>query len=73
MIDRGIMGALHPFIKDGDLLATIHVMLGNRGPDSVNVSKVTGHADQFMVDDGSVRQDDLTGTVVLRLLLMLAD
>ena len=50
----------------GDFLATICTMLGYRRRDSVKVSKVKGHADQFMVADGSVWQDDLEGTPSLR-------
>ena len=50
-----------PLVKDGDLLATIHSMLCLRGFDTVQVSKVKGHATQAMVDNGDVRLDDLVG------------
>ena len=50
-----------PLIKDGHLLATIRIVLGYRGLDPVRVSKVKGHADQFLVADGSVQQDDIVG------------
>ena len=43
---------LLPLVKDGDLAATIHSMLGLRGEGTVKVSKVKGHADQAMVDEG---------------------
>ena len=48
-------------VKDGDLLATIHSMLCLRGFDTVQVSKVKGHATRAMVDNGDVRLDDLVG------------
>ena len=49
------------FNKDGDLLATIHSMTKHSDVITVKVSKVKGHADQFTLDDGCVRQDDLIG------------
>ena len=48
-------------VKDGDLLATIHSMLSLLGFDTVQVSKVKGHATRAMVDNGDVRLDDLVG------------
>ncbi len=50
-----------PLVKDGDLLATIHSMLSLRGFDTVQVSKVKGHATRAMVDSGDVRLEDLVG------------
>ena len=50
-----------PLVKDGDLLATIHSMLSLRGFDTVQVSKVKGHATRAMVDSGHVRLEDLVG------------
>ena len=50
-----------PLVKDGDLLATIHSMLSLRGFDTVQVSKVKGHAARAMVDNGDVRLEDLVG------------
>ena len=50
-----------PLMKDGDLLATIHSMLSLRGFDTVQVSKVKGHATRAMVDSGGVRLEDLVG------------
>ena len=44
--------------RDGDLLSTKHYMTQNKGEGSVEVSEVKGHADQAMVDDGSVRHED---------------
>ena len=52
---------LVPLVKDGDFLATIHSMLRLRGMDTVEVSKVKGHATQAMVDNGDVRLMDLDG------------
>ena len=50
-----------PLLKDGDLLATIHSMLCLRGFDTVQVSKVKGHATRAMVAGGDVRLEDLVG------------
>ena len=50
-----------PLVNDGDLLATIHSMLSLRGFDTVQVSKVKGHATPAMVDSGHVRLEDLVG------------
>ena len=50
-----------PLVKDGDLLATIHSLLRLRGFDTVQVSKVKGHATRAMVDSGDVRLEDLVG------------
>ena len=50
-----------PLMKDGDLLATIHSMLCLRGFDTVQVSKVKGHATRVMVASGDVRLEDLVG------------
>ena len=43
------------------MLATIHSMLCLRGFDTVQVSKVKGHATRAMVNNGDVRLDDLVG------------
>ena len=50
-----------PLVKDGDLLATIHSMLSLRGFDTVQVSKVRGHATRAKVNNGDVRFEDLVG------------
>ena len=39
----------------------MHSMLCLRGMDTVQVSKVKGHATQAMVDNGDVRIEDLVG------------
>ena len=46
---------------DGDLLALIEKILAEQGPDSAQVSKVKGHADESMVWDGRVRMLDKIG------------
>ena len=58
---RAFWGVLLPLINDGDLLAAISKMMEYRGLASVNVSKAKGYADQFVVDDGSVRLEDFIG------------
>ena len=48
-------------VKDGDLLLLIDRMLRLRGPDTVRISKVKGHADDAMVLHGLVRESDRIG------------
>ena len=48
-------------VKDGDLLVLIERMLHLRGPDTVRISKVKGHADEVMVLHGRVREVDRIG------------
>ena len=48
-------------IEDGDLLLLIDRMLRLRGPDTVRISKVKGHADEAMVLHGEVREVDRLG------------
>ena len=48
-------------VKDGDLLLLIDRMLRLRGPDTVRVSKVKGHADEGLVLHGQVREVDRVG------------
>ena len=48
-------------LKDGDLLLLIDRMLRLRGPDTVRISKVKGHADEAMVHNGQVREVDRFG------------
>ena len=58
----GNVGA-QPFqvVPDGDLLCLIHHMLLLRGPDTVKVTKVKGHASEDMVVGGRVRDLDRLG------------
>ena len=48
-------------LKDGDLLLLIDRMLPLRGPDTVRISKVKGHADEAMVRNDQVREADRLG------------
>ena len=48
-------------LNDGDLLLLIDRMIRRRGPDTVRVSKVKGHADEVMVRSGQVREADRLG------------
>ena len=48
-------------VTDGDLLVLIERMFHLRGLDTVRISKVKGHADDVMVLDGRVRDDDRLG------------
>ena len=48
-------------VKDGDLLLLIERMLRLRGLDTVGVTKVEGHADEGMVLDGLVREQERVG------------
>ena len=48
-------------LKDGDLLLLIDRMIRRRGPDTVKISKVKGHADEVMVRSGQVREVDRLG------------
>ena len=58
----GRLGSI-PFelLEDGDLLLLIDRMLRLRGPDTVRISKVKGHADEAMVLNGQVREVDRLG------------
>ena len=60
-------------LKDGDLLLLIDRMLRRRGPDTVRISKVKGHADEAMVLHGQVREVDRLGKMLLMRLLILVD
>ena len=48
-------------VNDGDLLLLIERMLQQRGLDTVRITKVTGHADESMVLDSQVRDQDRLG------------
>ena len=61
ILSRGVPRSPLPLLKDGDLLATIHSMLCLRGFDTVQFSKVKGHATRAMVASGDVRLEDLVG------------
>ena len=48
-------------VHDGDLLILLQRMLHHRGLDTVRISKVKEHADEAMVLDGRVGDDDRLG------------
>ena len=48
-------------LQDGDLLLLLDRLLRLRGPDTVRISKVKGHADEAMVLHGQVREVDRLG------------
>ena len=48
-------------VNDGDLLLLLQRMLHLRGLDTVRITKVEGHADEAMVLDGRVGDDDRLG------------
>ena len=48
-------------LEDGDLLLLIDRMLRLRGPDTLRISKVKGHAEEAMVLNGQVREVDRLG------------
>ena len=61
MLDDRPVPILFELVKDGDLLLLIDRMLRLRGPDTVRISKVKGHADEAMVLRGQVREVDRLG------------
>ena len=48
-------------VNDGDLLVLLQRMLHLRGLDTVRITKVKGHADDAVVLNGRVREDDRLG------------
>ena len=52
---------LFELVNDGDLLLLVQRMLHFRGLDTVRITKVEGHADEAMVLDCRVRDDDKLG------------
>ena len=48
-------------VNDGDLLLLVDRMLPFKGLDTVRITKVKGHADEGMVLDGRVREQDTLG------------
>ena len=59
--DRGSLATPSPLIPDGDLVAIVQHMLIARGPSTVRVTKVEGHAAAFDVEQGRVRAEDRFG------------
>ena len=48
-------------MKDGDLWEHFAEIAEQRGPHSVWITKVKGHATQEMVDEGKVEEDEKRG------------
>ena len=61
LLDRHRGSIPFELVKDGDLLLRIDRMLHLRCLDTVRITKVKGHADQWMVLDGRVREVDSLG------------
>ena len=61
MLDNNLGARPFEVVPDGDLLCLIHHMLLLRGPDTVKVTKVKGHASEDMVVGGRVRDLDRLG------------
>ena len=53
--------SLCPLVKDGDLIASVQYMVRTRGRETVRVTKVKGHAEDFDVLQGRVRLIDQQG------------
>ena len=50
-----------PLVKDGDLIALVQYMIRTRGWETVRVTKVKGHAEDVVVQQGRVRLIDQQG------------
>ena len=61
MLDGHCGSTPFELVKDGDLLLLMERMLHLRGLDTVQITKVKGHADEGMVLDGRVREVDRLG------------
>ena len=61
LLDRGSLATPLPWVPDGDLVAIVQHMLIARGPGTVRVTKVEGHATEFDVEQGRVRAEDRFG------------
>ena len=48
-------------MKDGDLWEVFTELVRTRGPQTVFITKVKGHATQEMVDEGKVQEGDMRG------------
>ena len=56
VLDHGCLSQPLPLVNDGDLIGTIQHMILARGPESVKVTKVKGHA-----TDADVELDQVGG------------
>ena len=64
LLDHGCFSKPLPPVKDGDLVALIQRMILARGPDTVKVTKMMGHAADADVELGRVRLEDRLGNSV---------
>ena len=61
LLDDNVGSSLAELVKDGDLILLVGRMLRIRGLSTVRIAKVKGHADEGMVRDGGVREQDRVG------------
>ena len=63
LLDADCLSKPLPLVKDGDLVALVHHMIRTRGRETVQVTKVKGHAKDDDVQHGRVRLADQQGNV----------
>ena len=63
LLDADCLAKPLPLVKDGDLVALVHHMIRTRGRETVQVTKVKGHAKDDDVQHGRVRLTDQQGNV----------
>ena len=63
MSDSGSLSKPSPLVKYGDLNAIPRHLILARGPDTVKVTKVKGHAIEADVDQGRVKLEDRPGNI----------
>ena len=61
LLDGNVGSRPAELVKDGDLILLIGRMLRHRGWDTVRITCMKGHADERMVRDGGVREQDRVG------------
>ena len=61
LLDHGTLSTPLPWVKDGDLIATVKHMILARVPETVRITKTKGHATQADVEQCGVRVDDKFG------------
>ena len=64
LLDYGCLDKPLPLVKDGDLIALVQYVIRTRGPETVRVTKVKGHAEGVDVQQGRVRLLDQQGNAV---------
>ena len=63
LLDADCLSKPLPSVKDGDLVALVQYMVRTRGRQTVRVTKVKGHANDYDVQHGHVRLIDQQGNV----------